>query len=64
MQEKYNYNNNGLVYMKKLITVLFILFWYVSFGWSQGVIKGTVVDAQSGETLIGCNVYIQGTTIG
>lgn len=64
LQEKYNYNNNGLVYMKKLITVLFVLFWYVSIGWSQGVIKGTVVDAQSGETLIGCNVYIQGTTIG
>jgi hypothetical protein len=31
---------------------------------SQSIIKGTVKDTQTGETLIGCNVILQGTTIG
>ena len=31
---------------------------------AQTSIKGTVKDAKTGETLIGCNVYLQGTTIG
>lgn len=31
---------------------------------AQGTLKGTIKDAVTGETLIGCNVYIHGTTTG
>ncbi len=34
------------------------------FAQSRGKITGTVVDAQSGETLVGVNVFIEGTLIG
>jgi len=50
--------------MKKGIAVLFLLYIRISFVLAQAVIRGTVVDSQTGETLIGCNVFIQGTTIG
>ncbi|MCX7985608.1 MAG: carboxypeptidase-like regulatory domain-containing protein [Bacteroidales bacterium] len=50
--------------MKKSIFVVVLFLVKVSFLLGQGVIKGTVVDAQTGESLIGCNVYIQGTTQG
>lgn len=50
--------------MRKSIVVIVILCIRISFVLAQGVIKGTVVDSQTGETLIGCNVYIQGTTTG
>lgn len=46
-----------------LISVLTLsLFSFSSFG--QGSISGVVKDAKSGETIVGANVVIQGTTIG
>lgn len=50
--------------MKKSVVLAFFLYLRLSFVLAQSVIKGTVVDAQSGETLIGCHVFIQGTTMG
>jgi len=36
----------------------------LSFAQSKGKISGTVVDATTGETLVGVNVFIEGTLIG
>lgn len=50
-----------------LLSVLFCFALSFSFNLKAqdaGTIAGTVVDAESGETLIGVNVVLQGTTIG
>jgi hypothetical protein len=45
--------------------LLIILLTSISlFGFSQNNISGVVTDAQSGETLIGANIIIEGTTVG
>ena len=46
--------------------ILFLIFLFISiFGFSQNAqIKGKVVDAKTGETIPGANVYLEGTTIG
>lgn len=51
---------------RTLITLLFVLFGLIqiSFGQANGKIKGTVVDANTNEPLIGANVMIDGTSIG
>ena len=49
------------IMIKALITIL-ILFPFV--GSSQNIIKGTVKDALSKESLPGCTIYINNTTIG
>ncbi len=54
-------------YMKKsflssLMVALFSLFSIAVF--AKGTIKGTIVDAKSGEPLIGATVAVQGTTTG
>ena len=48
-----------------IITSLFLLFGITQITFAQsGKIKGTVVDANSGEALIGANVMIDGTSVG
>ena len=49
--------------MKKLII---LSFWMCSASvlWSQGIIRGTLLDALTAEPLIGANVLIEGTTNG
>ncbi|MBT1698655.1 outer membrane beta-barrel protein [Fulvivirgaceae bacterium PWU4] len=43
----------------------FCLVLLVTFGFAQnGTISGTVTDSKSGETVVGANVVIQGTTVG
>lgn len=49
------------IMIKALITIL-ILFPFAGF--SQNIIKGTVKDALSKESLPGCTIYINNTTIG
>ncbi|HKL39764.1 MAG TPA: carboxypeptidase-like regulatory domain-containing protein, partial [Cryomorphaceae bacterium] len=44
------------------LVFLFVLFGLVSY--SQGTIKGTISDDDTGETLIGASVVIKGTTTG
>ncbi len=47
------------------IAVLFLIFLTsLTYAQGKGKIKGTVVDANSGEPLFGANVIIKGTTIG
>jgi outer membrane receptor protein involved in Fe transport len=50
----------------RIFHILFVLLVVPSliFAQSRGKITGTVVDAQSGETLVGVNVFIEGTLIG
>lgn len=50
----------------KVLTVIFSLFLccYAQNAAGQAVVSGTVTDQKTGEPLIGCNVYIQGTTNG
>lgn len=49
--------------MKNFIAILFLLFLaFVSYG--QQSITGTVIDGENGETLIGANILIKGTTQG
>ena len=51
--------------IKKIATTaLFLLLWAGTVFAQGGKIVGTISDAESGETLIGANVVIQGTTIG
>jgi TonB-dependent receptor len=51
--------------LKKKLTLLIVfvtLFW-ISIE-AQNVISGIVTDAETGESVIGCNVSLQGTTLG
>ena len=47
---------------KLLVTAILVLAAYVSF--SQGVVKGVVVDASSNEKLVGATILLKGTTSG
>ena len=52
---------------KRLLRLIIVLVALLSVGtatYSQGVIKGKILDATTGETMIGANVVIKGTTIG
>ncbi len=50
--------------MIRTISILVMMF-LVSFAFSQqGKLRGTVIDDENGETLIGVSVVIEGTTIG
>lgn len=53
-------------FMKKFVQLILILAVLPSltFAQSKGKISGTVVDASTGETLVGVNVVIEGTLIG
>lgn len=46
------------------LLVIFILFHSMAFAGNTGKIVGVVTDAQSGETLPGANVLIEGTLLG
>ena len=46
------------------IAALLFLFALTYSGWCQGVIRGKITDGQTGETLIGANAFIEGTTKG
>ncbi len=48
---------------KAVLLILFVTINLLAFG-GTGTIKGTIVDAVTGEKLFGCNVLVQGTTIG
>ena len=49
----------------KIVTITSILFLTVfSLNAENGVLKGNITDALTGETLIGANVYLEGTTNG
>lgn len=49
---------------KHMFSVLFFLFFTSSFYAQTGTIRGFVKDSRSGESIIGANVIIEGTTIG
>jgi len=46
--------------VKKLLTILLLLSTLIGVG-QTGSIKGTIIDKESGETLIGASVFILGT---
>jgi hypothetical protein len=51
--------------LKRIFQAIILSAIYISQTIAQGTsIKGTVKDASTGETLIGCNVQLQGTTVG
>ncbi len=51
--------------MKKLFLPLVLMMGFLQLVYAQkGAISGTIIDENSGETLIGANVLIDGTTIG
>jgi hypothetical protein len=51
--------------LKRLSLLIFTLFLFLNLSFAQnGTLKGTVTDAETGETLIGATVLIQGTTKG
>ncbi|PHR69411.1 MAG: TonB-dependent receptor [Lutibacter sp.] len=49
--------------MKKTIITLFLFFVTISI-FANGIIRGTVIDASSGEPIINVNVIVEGTSIG
>ncbi|MBK7106920.1 MAG: TonB-dependent receptor [Ignavibacteriae bacterium] len=52
--------------MKRIVTILFLLFALTTsiFSSTTGKIRGTVVDSQTGEPLVGVNIILKGTTLG
>jgi iron complex outermembrane receptor protein len=50
--------------LMKLFISMFAMFAIVGFANAQQTIKGTVTDAQTGNTLVGAAIVIKGTTIG
>jgi len=48
----------------KKISSIFLLLHLSLIVFSQNSIKGVVTDADNGESVIGCNILLQGTTIG
>jgi TonB-dependent receptor len=53
----------NIAYIKAIFLSTFCLI-QINLLSQSGLIKGTVIDAKTGETLIGASVFIQGTTIG
>lgn len=50
--------------MKKLLLIHFLIFFFIQIGFSQtSSVTGIVKDAETGETLPFCNVFINNTTI-
>lgn len=50
--------------MKKLLLIHFLIFFFIQIGFSQtSAVTGIVKDAETGETLPFCNVFINNTTI-
>ncbi len=49
---------------RRFFYLFFLLAGTISNGLAQNVITGTVTDAKTKQPLIGCNVYLKGTTIG
>jgi len=58
--------NNTIKYnqIMKILVSLLLLLSSVNNIFSQAIIKGRIVDKNTGETLIGANVVLQGTTTG
>lgn len=53
-----------LLYFKKLLYSISLLFLtFFSFA-QKGILKGTITDAKTGESLVGTTILIQGTTTG
>ena len=51
--------------MSKRLLIYFTLFTLsIGMAFSQGTLSGTVLDAKTGEAVIGANVLIEGTTTG
>ncbi len=50
--------------MKGLHIILFLFLHFVAFGQLKVELYGTVLDGQTGETLIGATVLVEGSTIG
>jgi hypothetical protein len=51
--------------MKRRATILFVLaFLFPCVLWTQGKIKGTVVDKANAEPIVGANVVLEGTSLG
>ncbi len=50
--------------LTKSILTLMLLTATLGFGFAQGVVKGVVIDASSGETLVGATIRVEGTTAG
>ncbi|MDD2279648.1 MAG: carboxypeptidase-like regulatory domain-containing protein, partial [Bacteroidales bacterium] len=50
--------------LTKSILTLMLLTATLGFGFAQGVVKGVVIDASSGETLVGATITVEGTTAG
>lgn len=48
----------------KPILTLMLLIGILGFGFAQGVVKGVVIDASTGEPLIAATITVEGTTIG
>lgn len=54
--------SNGMI---RFLSIFGVLLFSASIAYSQtGTVSGVVVDSETGETLIGANVIIEGTTIG
>lgn len=50
--------------MKKVFFLLLLPLLFFSKSWAQGNITGKVIDSETGETIIGASVVIEGTTQG
>lgn len=54
--------------MRKIKILAVILFWGMMSGFTamaqNGTVRGFAYDKKTGEPLIGCNVYLEGTTLG
>jgi outer membrane receptor for ferrienterochelin and colicin len=59
-----NKHSNCLAFMKKF-TLIILLLLYTLIGFAQkGILKGTITDSKTGESLVGTTVLVQGTTTG
>jgi TonB-dependent starch-binding outer membrane protein SusC len=53
-----------MIYKYNLMFALCLLFAFTTNAYAQDVVRGTVTDAATGETMPGVNVVVEGTTVG
>ena len=50
--------------MQKIFSTIFFLFFFANIYAQSGTIRGFVYDKSTGEPIMFCNVFLEGTTVG
>lgn len=65
LRKQNNFTFEGIIYPMYKIYLTFSFLLFSIFAYSQGfTVSGFIKDAESGEALIGANIYVSGTSIG